>query len=254
MAGIEGSNRMKATDQASATAGLTLRAELAALEAARGQQHDPGVLAAKAAERRRQVVAFDPAALPGPGRPMPDGAVTDITDTPTTLHATRDGRPAVVVFYRGGWCPYCNLALRTYERDVVPVVRSRGATFIAISADDPDGSLTWDELTYDVLADPNHVIARQLGIMATPPADDADVDSWRAALGAPPAPPPEDPGLPLPATVLVDAGGLIRWIDVHPDHYTRTEPAAIIQALDLVVPLDATDNATPANIGSERRP
>jgi peroxiredoxin len=214
----------------------TLNSELGALEAALGRQRDPGKLAAEVEERRRQALGFNPAALPGPGSPMPDGDLTDITDTPTTLHATRDGRPAVVVFYRGGWCPYCNLTLRTYERDVVPVVRSRGATFIAISADTPDGSLTWHELTYDVLADPNHTIARQLGIMATPPTNDAATQTWRATVGAPPARPSEDPGLPLPATVLVDATGLIQWIDVHPDHVSRTEPAAIIQALDLITP------------------
>jgi peroxiredoxin len=165
----------------------TLNSELGALEAALGRQRDPGELVAEVEERRRQALGFNPAALPGPGSPMPDGDLTDITDTPTTLHATRDGRPAVVVFYRGGWCPYCNLTLRTNERDLVPVVRSRGATLIAISADTPDGSLTWHELTYDVLADPNHTIARQLGIMATPPTNDAATQTWRATLGAPPA-------------------------------------------------------------------
>jgi hypothetical protein len=118
----------------------TLNSELGALEAALGRQRDPGELVAEVEERRRQAIGFNPAALPGPGSPMPDGDLTDITDTPTTLHATRDGPPADVVFYRGGWCPYCNLALRTYERDLVPVVRSRGATLIAISADTPDGS------------------------------------------------------------------------------------------------------------------
>ena len=214
----------------------TLNSELGALEAALGCQRTPGELAAEVEERQRQALGFNSAGLVGLGRPMPDGDLTDITDTPTTLHATRDGRPAVVVFYRGGWCPYCNLTLRTYERDLIPVVRSRGATLIAISADTPDGSLTWNELTYDVLADPNHTIARQLGIMATPPTNDAAARTWRATLGAPPARPSEDPGLPLPATVLVDAAGLVQWIDVHPDHVTRTEPAAIIQALDLITP------------------
>ena len=141
-----------------------------------------------------------------------------------------------MVFYRGCWCPYCSLTLRIYERDVVPVVRSRGATFIAISVDTPDGSLTWHELAYDVPADPSHTMARQLGIMATPPKNDLATQTWRAASGASPTRPSEDPGLPLPATVLVDAAGLIQWIDVHPDHVTRTEPAAIIQALDLIAP------------------
>ena len=214
----------------------TLNSELSALEAALGRQRDPEGLVAEVEERQRQALGFNPAVLPGPGSPMPDGDLTDITDTPTTLHATRDGRPAVVVFYRGGWCPYCNLTLRTYERDLVPVLRPRGAALIAISADTPDGSLAWHEITYDVLADPNYTIARQLGFMAMPPTNAAATQSWRATLGAPPGRPSEDPGLPLPATVLVSAAGLIQWIDVHPDHVTRTEPAANIQALDLIAP------------------
>jgi peroxiredoxin len=228
----------------------TLNSELGALEAALGRQRNPGELAAEVEERQRQVLGFNPAVLLGPGSPMPDGDLTDITDTPTTLHATRDGRPAVVVFYRGGWCPYCNLTLRTYERDLVPVVRSRGATLIAISADTPDGSLTLHELTYDVLADPNHTIARQLGIMATPPTNDTATQTWRATSDAPPNRPSEDPGLPLPATVLVDAAGLIQWIDVHPDHVTRTEPVAIIQALDLIAPHYAV-NQEPCRAGED---
>jgi len=214
----------------------TLNPELRALETAISGQQDPDEIVAEAEERQRQALGFDPALLPMPGSPMPDGELLDITDTTTTLHATRDGRPAVVVFYRGGWCPYCNLTLGTYERDLVPVVRSHGAPLIAISADTPDGSLTLHELTYDVLADSSHTIARQLGIMATPPTNDLATQTWRATSGAPPTRPSEDPGLPLPATVLVDAAGLIQWIDVHPDHVTRTEPAAIIQALDLIAP------------------
>ena len=80
----------------------TLNSELGALEAALGRQRSPVELGAEVEERQRGALGFNPASLPGPGSPMPDGDLTDITDRPTTLHATRDGRPAVVVFYRGG--------------------------------------------------------------------------------------------------------------------------------------------------------
>jgi peroxiredoxin len=209
----------------------TLSSELGDCEIALARRRASTDLVAEVLERCRQVRGFDPSALPTVGSPMPDGELTDLVDNANTLSATRDGRPAVVVFYRGGWCPYCNLTLRMYERDLVPDLRSRGATLIAISADTRDGSLTWHELTYEVLADPTYTIARQLGIMAAPPPTGS---AWRGTLGAPPVGPSNGAGLPLPATVILDAAELIQWIDVHPDHVTRTESATIIQAMDLI--------------------
>ncbi|MEV8615277.1 redoxin family protein [Amycolatopsis sp. NPDC051373] len=46
---------------------------------------------------------------------MPDGDLLDAHGAATTLTAARAGKPAVVVTYRGAWCPYCNIALRTYQ-------------------------------------------------------------------------------------------------------------------------------------------
>jgi Redoxin len=54
------------------------------------------------------------------GTPLPDGDLLDVTGQPTTLTAAFDGKPAVIVFYRGGWCPYCNIALHAYQAQLVP--------------------------------------------------------------------------------------------------------------------------------------
>jgi peroxiredoxin len=48
----------------------------------------------------------------------------------------------VVVLYRGAWCPYCKITLRTYQSELVPELIRRGATLVAISPRRPDGSLT----------------------------------------------------------------------------------------------------------------
>ena len=53
---------------------------------------------------------------------MPDGDLLDVHGAPTSLARLRGGRPAVVVFYRGAWCPYCNIALRTYQAELVPAL------------------------------------------------------------------------------------------------------------------------------------
>ena len=111
------------------------------------------------------VFASDQAALAAGG--IPAGAVSvgdtlapfalpDATgQTRTLAELTADG-PAVIVFYRGGWCPYCNLTLRTYERDLLPQLGAYSARLVAISPETPDASLSTQEkaeLTYAVLSD-----------------------------------------------------------------------------------------------------
>jgi peroxiredoxin len=57
----------------------------------------------------------------------------DVHGAPTSLHAATAGLPAVIVFYRGGWCPYCNLALRTYGQELHPALTGRDSELIAVS-------------------------------------------------------------------------------------------------------------------------
>lgn len=102
---------------------------------------------------------------------MPDAVLVDAHGAGTTLEEARHGRPAVVVFYRGAWCPFCNLTLRAYEQQLVPALSQRDVALIAISPQKPDGSLSMieaHELTYTVLSDPGNAIAMRLGILTAP--------------------------------------------------------------------------------------
>ena len=159
---------------------------------------------------------------------LPAAAGGDVTLS--TLVA--DG-PAVLVFYRGGWCPYCNIALRAYQQELLPALKERGVPLVAISPQVPDGSLSTretDELEYAVLSDVGNLVARGLGITFRP-AD--DVRAAMTTLGADLAERNGDGGweLPHPAVLVVDPGRTIRFIDVHPDFTTRTEPAQVLEAL-----------------------
>ena len=125
-----------------------------------------------------------PAGVVEVGTLMPDGDLLDVNGKPTTLAVTRAGRPAVVVFYRGEWCPYCNLALRAYQAKLVPELDRRGAVLIAISPQRPDGALALkekDELTFAVLSDPGNQIGGRLGILMT---QTDEVRAAQATLGA----------------------------------------------------------------------
>ena len=108
------------------------------------------------------------------GAPIPDAVLLDIDGSTTTLHAAIAGRSAVVVLYRGAWCPYCNLTLRTYQQTLLPRLAERGAVLVAISPQKPDGSLSMqekNELAFPVLSDPGNWIARALGALTQPSAE-----------------------------------------------------------------------------------
>ncbi|MDT5323738.1 MAG: hypothetical protein QOF25_890 [Mycobacterium sp.] len=95
-----------------------------------------------------------PSSSAEPGDVLPDAELIDAHGVSGMLDAARGGRPAVIVLYRGTWCPFCNLVLRTYQQDLVPTLGQRGVGLIAISPQKPDGSLSMqekNELTFTVL-------------------------------------------------------------------------------------------------------
>ncbi|MFG2550042.1 peroxiredoxin-like family protein [Streptomyces sp. NPDC048581] len=141
--------------------------------------------------------------------------------------------PVVLTFYRGAWCPYCNLALRALQQHH-ETITARGARLVAVSPQNPDESLTLTEkhdLAFDVLSDLGSDTAKQYGLAFDLPDDLATVydklgfNLQRVNDGHPRT-------LPLPATYVIDRDGVIRWAFVNTDYTTRAEPADILAALD----------------------
>ncbi|MDJ0361909.1 peroxiredoxin-like family protein [Rhodococcus sp. H29-C3] len=195
------------------------------------------VRAAFDADLARATATGIPADVTAAGTAMPDGDVVDEGGHPTTLASVRAGRPAVVVFYRGAWCPYCNLTLRAYQETLVSELDVRGVALVAVSPQKPDGSLSMqqkNDLTYTVVSDPGNQIAGRLGILTATGKQARDA---QMSLGLDLADINADGThtLPFPTVVIVDAAGTIRWIDVHLDYTTRSEPAEILTAIDAVL-------------------
>jgi peroxiredoxin len=189
-----------------------------------------------AAEQVSLDAAGVPTGVSGPGGLMPDGELLDVHGAATSLAQVRAGRPAVVVFYRGAWCPYCNIALRNYQAELAPALADRGFVMIAVSPQKPDGSLSAtqiNELTYAVVSDPGNQLASALGILTEP---SPQATAAQQKLGLDLAEHNADGGLtlPMPTTVVVDAIGVIRWIDVHPNYTTRSEVPDILAAVDSI--------------------
>ncbi|MEV5387979.1 peroxiredoxin-like family protein [Streptomyces sp. NPDC052721] len=141
--------------------------------------------------------------------------------------------PVVLTFYRGAWCPYCNIALRALQQHHAEIT-ARGARLVAVSPQIPDESLSLTEkhgLAFDVLSDIGSDTAKQYGLAFDLPDDLAAVydrlgfDLQRVNDGHPRT-------LPLPATYVIDRAGTIRWAFVNSDYTSRAEPADIIAALD----------------------
>jgi peroxiredoxin len=164
---------------------------------------------------------------------MPDAQLLDVHGAPTTLATAVGERSAVVVLYRGAWCPYCNLALRTYQRELLPQLGAWHATLAAISPQTPDQSLSTVEkaaLDFEVLSDPGSRLARRIGIAFE---QGEEVLAAQHKLGLDIAEVNEEgaTSLPMPTALIVDSHHTVRFVDVHPDYTTRTEVADIEAAL-----------------------
>jgi len=104
---------------------------------------------------------------------------------------------------------------------------------IAISPQKPDRSLSMHEkhaLTYAVVSDPGNQIAGQLGIL-TAPSEAARQTQVAHGLDLTAINADGTTAIPMPTVVIIDGAGTIRWIDVHPNYTTRTEPGQILDAL-----------------------
>ena len=151
---------------------------------------------------------------------------------PVSLAGLLRGGPAVVTFYRGGWCPYCNLQLRAYQQ-VLGEITALGAKLAAISPQLPDGSVSTAEmnrLSFDVLSDVGNRVARSFGLVYSLPQE------LRAALASNNKALPGINGdnsweLPLPATYVIAPDRRITLAEIKLDYRERLEPDAIITAL-----------------------
>ncbi|MEU8919261.1 peroxiredoxin-like family protein [Streptomyces nigrescens] len=166
------------------------------------------------------------------GDTAPRFSLPSATGDTVTLDALLSAGPVVLTFYRGAWCPYCNLALRALQRHHSDITAC-GAQLVAISPQIPDESLTLTEkhsLAFDVLSDLGSDTAKQFGISFDLPDDLAVVyESFGFDLqrvnGGHPRP------LPLPATYVIDQDATIRWTYLDTDYTTRAEPTDILAAL-----------------------
>lgn len=130
--------------------------------------------------------------------------------------------PVGLTFYRGAWCPYCNLALRARQQHY-DAIRKRGARLVAVSPQVPDESLSLTrkhDLAFEILSSIGSDTAKQYGIAfdlsdaLAALYDRRGFDLQRVNAG-------HARTLPLPATYVIDRTGIIRWAFVDTDYTVR---------------------------------
>ena len=212
---------------------VTYREQSEQLKAA-AAQHLPAevveVFDRSVTQMRTQGVPSETAAV---GDRLESFTLGDAAGEPVTLDELIAAGPAVIVFYRGGWCPYCNLALRTYQQELLPRLPALGARLVAISPQTPDESLSTAQkakLDFTVLSDPGSRLARQVGIVFHQ-ADDVLAAQRKLGLDLAQVNAEGSTQLPRPTVLIVDQNRTVRFVDVQPDYTARTEVADILAAL-----------------------
>ena len=161
-----------------------------------------------------------------------DFTLPNVTGDPVSLQETLRHGPVVLSFYRGGWCPFCNLELHALQSRL-PEIKALGAALIGISPETPDkamAAIDEHQLEFEVLSDIGNKTARQYGLLFTVyeemrplylkwgldvPASNGD-DSWE---------------LPVPATYVIDRSGVVAAAHVDKDYTKRMEPDAVLATL-----------------------
>jgi len=141
--------------------------------------------------------------------------------------------PVVLTFYRGGWCPFCNMQLRSYQK-VLPQIEAIGGRLIAVSPQSPDNTLTQqekEELQFQVLSDTNGLTAAAYNILYDVPDYIQDIFLNKFNLDLAEYNATNRWILPVTSTFMIDESGIVRSAYVEPDFMKRPDPEDILEQL-----------------------
>ncbi len=170
------------------------------------------------------------------GNPLPKITLKQPNGSKFSLNKAVAEKPTLIIFFRGGWCPYCNVHLQELQK-IEPAIIKAGWQIIAISADKPE-IVTMPgaegKLNYRLLSDNDMEAAAALGIAFR--VDHSLVQKYKTEYKIDIE---RDSGrthhiLPAPAAFLVDAKGIIQFSYVNPNYKIRLSPAVILEAIKTI--------------------
>lgn len=164
-------------------------------------------------------------------RSVPDLTLNNVDGEPVNLRQAAAEQPAMFVFYRGGWCPYCSAHLADLA-ELEDEILDAGVRIYAISADDPQSlaeSRTEEDIGYTLLSDPQREVSRAFGV-AFRISDEQEAERLAETTGQS----MENDGSfiqNVPAVFLVDTDGAIRFQYVNPDYTIRIDAEVLMAAV-----------------------
>lgn len=207
------------------TAGLGIAVGAALACAPRGPMPSTVVRAARAAE------SSEPVGLKV-GEAAPDSEFVDNNGKALKVSELRGKGPLVVVFYRGGWCPFCTKSLAAWQGRLADL-EAAGGTLVAVSLEKPSLATAVREkhkLTYRVLADPSGDACRAFKVLFE--VDGATREKYAGyGIDLEKSNANGKWVLPVPATYVLDQGGTVRWSHFDADYKKRAAPDDVIAAV-----------------------
>ncbi len=167
------------------------------------------------------------------GQSIPDPALRTEEGAAVKLSEALDGRPSVLIFYRGGWCPYCTKhlsALASIEAELLEA----GYRIFAISPDQPSvirETPDRENLKYTLLSDSSAAAAKAFGLVFQVPGELVSKYKNEYQIDLEAASGMDHHQLPHPAVFIVDAAGVIQFVHVDENYRERLEPEKILEAV-----------------------
>ncbi len=174
--------------------------------------------------------------MPSPGLKVgtkaPDFTLTNAFDKPVSLYDALKKGPVVLVFYRGAWCPFCNLQLRALHKSL-PHFKKYGANLITVTPQKPDKSLAQvkkDGYPFEILSDLDSKVMKAYKLYYRLPRKlvrlykmkGLDLETFNGKGRN---------VLPAPGTFVIDQNGIIVAMEADTDYKKRMEPVDIVKAL-----------------------
>jgi peroxiredoxin len=166
------------------------------------------------------------------GEKAPNFTLPDATGKEVTLEDMLKNGPVILTFYRGGWCPYCNMELRAYQQQMEDI-ESAGAELVAVSPQTPDASLSTkekNELDYFVLSDKGNEVADEYKLVYKLPPYLVDIYKDKG-LDLEKANDSDSWTLPVSATYIIKQDGTIAYEYTKADYKDRVEPSGVVEKL-----------------------
>ena len=165
------------------------------------------------------------------GSEAPDVALATLEGKQTSLWKQMDGKPAILVFYRGGWCPYCNTQLSDL-RLILKDVEALGYQVLAISPDRPEElkkTMGKDKLDYTLLSDSKADALKAFGIGFE--VDPETITKYQGhGIDLEKSSGEKHHALPVPSVFIVDSEHVLQFSFTHPDYRVRVPGSVILAA------------------------